>query len=132
MTTLSHRIPLVPVEVAAPAHRDERPPGELAGKHVFCVGIGGCGMSGLARMLRSHGAIVRGSDKEHSQTTSLLDADGFNVDFDQSTKWLPEQCDLVVRTAAGARASPSRARTARAQQRRCWGWRSRTRGLIPR
>ena len=31
---------------------------EVAGKHTYLIGIGGCGMSGLARMLSARGAIV--------------------------------------------------------------------------
>ena len=33
------------------------------GKHVHMIGIGGCGMSGAAAMLRSLGSPVSGSDR---------------------------------------------------------------------
>jgi UDP-N-acetylmuramate--alanine ligase len=72
----------------------------LAGRAVYLVGIGGCGMSGLARMMKSRGAVVSGSDKEQSETTDALVAEGLAVGFDQSRAWLPEACDVVVATAA--------------------------------
>jgi UDP-N-acetylmuramate--alanine ligase len=72
----------------------------LAGRAVYLVGIGGCGMSGLARMMKSRGALVSGSDKEQSETTEALVAEGLAVGFDQSRAWLPEACDVVVATAA--------------------------------
>jgi len=57
-------------------------------------------MSGLARMLRARGAIVRGSDKERSEATEALAAEGVAVEFDQSSGRLPEDTDLVVYSAA--------------------------------
>ncbi len=72
----------------------------FSGRHVYMVGIGGCGMAGLARMLAARGAGVRGSDKEASDTTGALIAEGIPVGYDQSREWLPEGCDLVVASAA--------------------------------
>lgn len=73
---------------------------DVAGKHLYFIGIGGCGMSGLARMFRERGAIVSGSDKESSETTDALLAEGIAVGFDQATPAVPEACDLVVASAA--------------------------------
>lgn len=70
------------------------------GKHVYMIGIGGCGMSGLARMLRGRGALVSGSDMNTSETTDALAAEGFEVSFDQTVGGVPEACDLVVASAA--------------------------------
>ncbi len=78
------------------------PPGErfdLAGKHAYLVGIGGCGMSGLARMLRSRGALVSGSDSTPGELTDALISDGVPVGFDQSVP-LPEACGVVIASAA--------------------------------
>ncbi len=72
----------------------------LAGRHVYMIGIGGCGMAGLARMLAARGATVRGSDKEASDLTGALIAEGIPVGYDQSREWIPEDCDLVVASAA--------------------------------
>ncbi|MBX3390151.1 MAG: UDP-N-acetylmuramate--L-alanine ligase [Phycisphaeraceae bacterium] len=73
---------------------------DVAGKSLYLIGIGGCGMSGLARMLRGRGAVVRGSDMQESDVTVALAAEGIEVGFDQSKRWLPEACDMVVCSAA--------------------------------
>jgi UDP-N-acetylmuramate--alanine ligase len=102
-------IPVAPVRpVAVPASpvssdmpRPARPTSfDVRGKHAYLIGIGGCGMSGLARMLAGRGAIVTGSDKERSATTDALAAEGYGLCYDQSLGLLPEQCDLVIHSAA--------------------------------
>jgi UDP-N-acetylmuramate--alanine ligase len=57
-------------------------------------------MAGLARMLACRGGVVGGSDLSRSETTQLLEREGIRVGFDQSRPWLPEDCDLVVASAA--------------------------------
>jgi UDP-N-acetylmuramate--alanine ligase len=75
-------------------------PWAIRGMSVYLIGIGGCGMSGLARMVRARGAAVSGSDKAPSSTTAALEAEGIAVGLDQSREWLPESCDLVIASAA--------------------------------
>jgi UDP-N-acetylmuramate--alanine ligase len=89
----AHAVPLAPT--------NPRPtPLDLAGRQVYFVGIGGSGMSGLARLFRARGATVRGSDASPQESTDALRAEGVTIDLDQSRAWLPEVCDLVVATAA--------------------------------
>lgn len=73
---------------------------DVRGKNVYLIGIGGSGMSGLARLLGSRGAVVSGSDRERSDLTDELTAHGVAVSYDQTTSVLPEACDLVVASAA--------------------------------
>lgn len=73
---------------------------DVAGKSVYLIGIGGCGMSGLARMLATRGASVSGSDQARQESTDALAAEGIAVGFDQSKEWLPQVCDVVVASAA--------------------------------
>lgn len=73
---------------------------DVSGKHIYLIGIGGSGMSGLARMLKSRGAIISGSDRERSDLTDGLRELGMDVTFDQGSAWLPERCDMVVASAA--------------------------------
>ncbi|MDX2018395.1 MAG: Mur ligase domain-containing protein [Planctomycetota bacterium] len=73
---------------------------DLVGKHVFMIGIGGCGMSGLARLMKARGAVVTGSDQSKSETTDALKAESIGVSFDQDSGALPEACDMVVASAA--------------------------------
>ncbi len=64
------------------------------------VGIGGCGMSGLARLLRSGGALVRGSDSSLTALTERLRAEGIMVEHDGSGSELPADRDLLIVSAA--------------------------------
>jgi len=100
-------MPDQPTSFSRAPERSDRPdhtarPGrfDVAGKHTYFVGIGGCGMSGLARMLNARGAMVSGSDMKPSETTDALVAAGFEVGFEQTKQWLPDACDLVVASAA--------------------------------
>jgi UDP-N-acetylmuramate--alanine ligase len=68
--------------------------------NVYMIGIGGCGMSGLARLLKTRGATVSGTDQAPQESTKALEAEGINVGFEQSLPWLPDGCGLVVISAA--------------------------------
>jgi len=57
-------------------------------------------MSGLAWMMQSRGAIVSGSDRAPSMLTDKLSNSGITVGFEQRTGELPDDCDLVVVSAA--------------------------------
>lgn len=83
-----------------PARDPQDQPLELAGKHVYFIGIGGSGMSGLAQMFLGRGAIVSGSDRETSDVIAAMQAKGITVEFNQSERALPASCDLVVASAA--------------------------------
>jgi UDP-N-acetylmuramate--alanine ligase len=69
-------------------------------QHVYMIGIGGCGMSGLARMLQARGGAVSGSDMAPSDATDALQHDSIAVGFDQLAGTLPDRCDLVIASAA--------------------------------
>jgi len=64
------------------------------------VGIGGAGMSALARLLHDSGTPVRGVDTNPSPITERLGATGIRVDFDERAAALPEDADVVVASAA--------------------------------
>ena len=82
--------------------------------HVYMVGIGGCGMSGLARFLRSLGAQISGSDVAPSPATESLIADGFDVRFAQDEGEIPDGCDTLIASAA---IKPGHAEVMRAEER---------------
>jgi UDP-N-acetylmuramate--alanine ligase len=77
-------------------------PGEsrFAGKHIHFIGIGGCGMSGLALSLQRLGAHCSGSDAVPSDVTDLLEGRGIAVELDQTAGTIGEPCDLVIASAA--------------------------------
>ncbi|MBI3726318.1 UDP-N-acetylmuramate--L-alanine ligase [bacterium] len=76
-----------------------RPAGEEP-LHVFCSGIGGTGLSGLASLARALGHRVSGSDQKASATTAALEARGVRVFHEQRGENLEPGTDLLVATAA--------------------------------
>lgn len=83
---------------------------QFTGKRVHFVGIGGSGMSGLARILMDAGAIVSGSEPKPSHTTFQLMQRGVKVAHAQDGSALTKDMDLVVRTAAVKDENPEFAR----------------------
>jgi UDP-N-acetylmuramate--alanine ligase len=53
-------------------------------KYVYLIGIGGIGMSGLARYFKSAGKAVSGYDKTPSSLTEEMEAEGIKIHFDDS------------------------------------------------
>ena len=81
----------------------------LIGKRVHFIGIGGAGMSGLARIALSHGITVSGSDAKDSSVVNALSALGATV----STSHLAENVDgsdLVVYSNAISNSNSERLR----------------------
>jgi len=72
----------------------------FTGRRVHFIGIGGSGMSGLARMLLDSGAIISGSEPKANAQTIELTKRGVKVSRDQLGELLTRDIDLVVRTAA--------------------------------
>jgi UDP-N-acetylmuramate--alanine ligase len=83
-----------------PMRMDSQAASRFTGKRVHFIGIGGSGMSGLARMLLDRGAVVSGSDPNPNTQTFELAARGARVSRDQLGELLDRSVDLVVRTAA--------------------------------
>ncbi len=72
----------------------------LAGRRLHFVGVGGCGMSGLARLAKQSGALCTGSDLAASELTEALVRDGITVALHQSPQTVPEACDEMIVSAA--------------------------------
>ena len=68
--------------------------------HVHFVGVGGIGMSGLARILSSWGYRVTGSDAFPSELVTSLQDEGISVAIGHSAIANASTADLVVATAA--------------------------------
>jgi UDP-N-acetylmuramate--alanine ligase len=79
---------------------ESRPASRFAGKRVHFIGIGGSGMSGLARMLLDSGAVVTGSEPRGNEQTDDLAGRGVHISDQQLGRFLTRDVDLVVRTAA--------------------------------
>ncbi len=78
----------------------EPSPASLQGKRLHFVGIGGCGMSGLAKLAMQAGAACSGSDIAATPITDALDQAGIAVTLEQSAQSVPDPCDLVIASAA--------------------------------
>ncbi len=87
------------VEAICPS-RTESHVSRFAGRRIHLIGIGGCGMSGLARILRDAGAIVSGSEPTPNNQTFELTKSGVKISRTQSGELLSRDVDLIVRTAA--------------------------------
>jgi UDP-N-acetylmuramate--alanine ligase len=69
-------------------------------KRLFFLGIGGIGMSALARYFKSQGAEVSGYDKTPTHLTEELESEGIHVMFKDDVEKMPKELDLVVYTPA--------------------------------
>lgn len=69
-------------------------------KKVYLLGIGGIGMSALARYFNVLGAQVSGYDKTQTQLTNELVAEGIAITFEDNIDELPKDVDLVIYTPA--------------------------------
>ena len=68
---------------------------------VHFVGIGGAGMSGIARVLLARGSVVSGSDAKDSRTVAALRALGATVHLGHAAEHVAEVDTVVVSTAIG-------------------------------
>lgn len=69
-------------------------------KTVYFLGIGGIGMSALARYLHLAGSRVSGYDKTPTPLTAALEAEGMDIHYNDRPDLVPEDTDLVVYTPA--------------------------------
>lgn len=69
-------------------------------KKIYFLGIGGIGMSALARYFKSLGAEVSGYDKTQTALTGELEQEGIHVIFEDDLNLYPKEVDMVVYTPA--------------------------------
>ena len=72
----------------------------LSARKVFFVGIGGIGISAIARMFFLDGKEVSGSDMSESEITRELSDLGIEVFIGQGFDLIPKDVDLIVYTIA--------------------------------
>ncbi|MCB0636074.1 MAG: UDP-N-acetylmuramate--L-alanine ligase, partial [Lewinella sp.] len=74
---------------------------QLANIHsVYFIGIGGIGMSALARYFHHRGVRVAGYDRTETELTRQLTAEGMTIHYTEDVAQLPDDIDLVVYTPA--------------------------------
>ncbi len=72
----------------------------LTYQHIYFIGIGGIGMSALARYFKLSGAEVYGYDKVESALSKQLVAEGMHIHYQEDIHQIPATVDLVVYTPA--------------------------------
>ncbi|MBI4388215.1 MAG: UDP-N-acetylmuramate--L-alanine ligase [Candidatus Omnitrophica bacterium] len=77
------------------------------GHHAYFIGIGGIGMSGLARILKHLGLQVSGSDIKQDSETKALSEQGIQVDIGHDCTHI-DQHDIVIYSSAVSVKNPER------------------------
>ncbi len=67
---------------------------------IYFVGIGGIGMSALARYFNGLGCEVHGYDKTETNLTRKLTQEGMKIHYKDTVERIPEGVDLVIYTPA--------------------------------
>ncbi len=69
-------------------------------KRIYFLGIGGIGMSALARYFYLHGKSVSGYDKTRTVLTAALEDEGIFITYEDNLDTLDKQADLIIYTPA--------------------------------
>lgn len=69
-------------------------------KHVYFIGIGGIGMSAIARYFIAQGKKVSGYDKTQTVLTNRLSAEGMDIHYVDELEAIPEDVDVIIYTPA--------------------------------
>ncbi|MEI6682620.1 MAG: UDP-N-acetylmuramate--L-alanine ligase [Bacteroidota bacterium] len=72
----------------------------LQPRSVYFLGIGGIGMSALARFFRQQGSAVAGYDRTPSHLTEQMSREGMDIHFTEDISLIPPKPDLVIYTPA--------------------------------
>jgi len=67
---------------------------------IHLIGIGGIGMSGVARILAAHSKTISGSDRAESPITNKLLEEDFAISIGEDTANIPADAELVIHTTA--------------------------------
>ncbi|MGB2580195.1 MAG: UDP-N-acetylmuramate--L-alanine ligase [Minisyncoccia bacterium] len=73
---------------------------------VHFIGVGGIGVSAVARLMLLRGVTVSGSDRDHSIITEKLESEGAQIFIGHDSKHVSDSCDLVVYSPAVANDNP--------------------------
>lgn len=69
-------------------------------KTIYFIGIGGIGMSALARYYQRRGATIYGYDRTETPLTRALASEGMHIHYTDDVRLIPAQTDMVVYTPA--------------------------------
>ncbi len=74
--------------------------GDSQGLSVYMMGIGGIGMSALARYFLSRGLGISGYDKTRTALTIQLEEEGMKIHYEENADLVDRNCSLVIYTPA--------------------------------
>lgn len=69
-------------------------------KKLYFLGIGGIGMSAIARYFNGLGVEIHGYDKTQTELTRNLEKEGMKIHYDENVSKIPKGLDLVIWTPA--------------------------------
>lgn len=69
-------------------------------KRIYFIGIGGIGMSALARYFNSRGVHVSGYDRTATDLTDQLQKEGIEIHFDDNPEKIDRNAEMVIYTPA--------------------------------
>jgi UDP-N-acetylmuramate--alanine ligase len=67
---------------------------------LYFIGIGGIGMSAIARYYNTQGIKVTGYDKTQTELTRQLQTEGIEIHYEENLDLIPKEVDLIVYTPA--------------------------------
>ncbi|MBE9483941.1 MAG: UDP-N-acetylmuramate--L-alanine ligase [Bacteroidetes bacterium] len=73
---------------------------DLQTNTIYMLGIGGIGMSALARYFRQQGKEVSGYDRTSTPLTQQLEAEGMNIHYSDDPAYIPCDAGIVIYTPA--------------------------------
>lgn len=79
-------------------------------KNIHLIGIGGSGMSGLARILKAMGKSVTGSDANPGHTIEKLRKEGITIAVGHQEKNMPDSTEMVIYSPAVPSNNPERSK----------------------
>ena len=62
---------------------------------IYLIGIGGIGMSAIARYFNAKGYSVSGYDRTPSELTHELEAEGIEVHYEDNTAFVPKRSATI-------------------------------------
>ena len=72
----------------------------MQGKVYYFIGIGGIGMSAIARYLKQTGNVVYGYDRVCTELTRQMEREGISITYQEMTEHIPHNVDLAIYTPA--------------------------------
>ncbi|MGB5024928.1 MAG: UDP-N-acetylmuramate--L-alanine ligase [Saprospiraceae bacterium] len=69
-------------------------------KNLYFIGIGGIGMSALARYFNQRGVVIYGYDKTETELTRQLELEGMSIHYEDRPDLIPQALDMVILTPA--------------------------------